>query len=291
MLLRMIQGRYLIDFTSWKATRVDYTVDVRMRNQDEVLAFMNLAKWSVISTSRNKSKYASSYGKGFRENTCKFGNKSWEIQIYDKAGQFAKKKDEFEDNEELFHSLQDECQNLVRIEYRRLTNGTKKSSTTFESKFIMEFLDEEIAQRWLISCYESTVGFEDFYRAYHAEKMLDKAFPMNASEIRNEKKREKAAIKAGEVYKAEKHSKRFYKYRDHMMNIMNHKGMDNALKAALSGLSGKARESARDKFMRWNKKIREKAGISPVMIPDAWKTKRKLDIPNRFLRNPVQRPS
>ena len=277
----------LIDFTTWDAQRVDYTIDVHMRNHDEVLAYMNLAKMSALSNCITAAEYTSIYGENFKNHTYKYGNKSWELQIYDKEVQFAKKRDKYEP--EHFQRLLAECRNIARIEYRRLTNGTKKASTTLASRNIMEFMREDLAQSWLMECYEKTIGFEDFYRAYHMEKLLDKAFPMNSVELREERRRAREANEAGDDgYKPERHSKKFYIYRDHLMDIASHKGMQNALNATLAGLSGTKRASARRKFTERNKAIRQRVGISPVLIPDAWKTKRLMDLPTDVLRNPIK---
>lgn len=277
----------LIEFTTWDAQRVDYTIDVHMRNHDEVLAYMNLAKMSALSNCINEAKYTSTYGKNFRNHTYKYGNKTWELQIYDKEAQFAKKKDKYEP--EHFQCLLADCRNIARIEYRRLTNGTKKASTNLESRNIMEFMREDLAHSWLMECYENTIGFEDFYRTYHMEKLLDKAFPMNDVEIREENRRAKQAQESGnDEYKPETHSKKFYLYRKHLMNIAIHKGMQGALNAELKGLSGTERASAKRKFTDRNKAIRQSVGISPVLIPDAWKTKRLMDLPTDFLRNPIK---
>ena len=277
----------LIDFTTWDAQRVDYTIDAHMRNHDEVLAYMNLAKMSALSNRITEAEYTSVYDEHFQNHTYKYGNKTWEIQIYDKEVQFAQKRDKYEPDH--FQRLLEECQNIARIEYRRLTNGTKKASTQLDSRNIMEFMREDLAYSWLMECYGKTIGFEDFYRAYHMEKLLDKAFPMNDVEIREEKRRAKEAQKAGnDGYKPETHSKKFYLYRQHLMNITIHKGMQNALDATLAGLSGTERASAKRKFTERNKAIRQRVGISPVLIPDAWKTKRLMDLPTDFLRNPIK---
>lgn len=279
----------LPDLMTWSVQRVDYTMDVKMKDHDEVLAFVNLAKMSALSNSITSSEHNSIYGENFYDSSFQVENNSWQFQIYDKEAQFSKKKDVYPREE--FQRLLTESQDVVRIEYRLLPAGVQAiTKKKFPSKNIAFFLNEFLAEKLLYDCYERTVGFENFYRAYHAWKKLATAFPITKEEARAENKRKKEAAKKGMRYKPRKHGKKFENYRAFLIDIMKHKGLQNAYDAALSGLTGTARAAADAKFKRWLSNIRERAHISPVLIPDNWKNRKKLDIPNDYLPNPVKRP-
>lgn len=322
---------FLLDFKAWEGQRVDYTHDVYFDNHDQVLVFMNLAKLTALSSRNKLSENTSTYGDNFYEKSFTIGNKSWELTIYDKEAEIASEEGLFPDTKE---RLMNEAHGVARIEYRRKAPGTKKSSTNLESRNVMEFLSEDMATKWLYGCYEELIGYEDFYTLYHAEKKLDEAFPMNDSEIKMEKQRQRKAAKTGEEYVPAKHSKKAQKYLNYMIDISSHKGINNALEAAKDdyitdvmmeaamdaidssietdqyaisieadaaarAVEGEATikaASMKTRFRRHNKAIREKAGISPILLPDAWMYKRTnkdgkpFDIPHDIFKNPVSRP-
>ena len=350
----------LANLLNWEAQRVDYTADLRLNNPDEVLLFINLAKLSGLENIYNKSQKPSTYGDNFFDKSFKFGNNSWEITLYNKQEQVLSKKN-------LPHMVKDrqvdEAENIVRIEYQRKTQGTKKSSTHYESRNIGEFLNEDRATKWLYECYESTIGYEDFYVQYHAMKAIDAAFPMNDTEIKADKKNQREAEALGNYYEPETHSKKAKNLMNYMLFIANHKGINNAVQTATQVISAAVNElrskisaaelksiikgkdeatndvekvlnsvlgkvpkdfvnsipeligspieilddkkkltkaiskSVRGIFRQYNKKIRDKVKISPIMIPDAWIYKRKnrdkepLNIPHDIFKNPMMRPA
>lgn len=349
----------LTDLYNWEANRVDYTHDIRMNNHDEVLLFMNLAKWIALENTYNKSEKPSTYGMNFFDKSFKFGNKSWEITVYDKQAEIASKKTIPAPVQE---RLIDEADNIVRIEYRRLTPGTKKASTNFESRNIRDFLDEDKATEWFYKCYEGTIGYQDFYVQYHAQKAIDAAFPMTKVEEKAEKKKLRESKDMGMRYTPEKHSKKSKHIMEYMLFIMAHKGINNAFNAVKETFTDTICElkigemtpldvqlffedienspndiknimqkficlpqdfikvlpkiyamsdemlqddktynklldsNIRSIFRNYNKRIRDKVNISPIMVPDAWIYKRKnmegtpLDIPHDIFKNPVTRP-
>lgn len=281
----------LLDFTTWDASRVDYTIDAHMRNYDEVVAFINLAKMSIYPSGYTQTKFTSTYDNNFEDFSCKIGNKTWEMQIYNKEVQFSKKINNYDP--ETFNRLLAESKNIARLEYRRLTNGTKRRSTHLTSQNIMNFLREDFEQRWLLECYGKYIGFDDFCDCYHMEKLLKERFPMTDSERRTERKRIREAKEArDDGYIPQTHSKKYKKYREHIMYILQHKGMANALKALLGGEPLRKHPYVRKKFIENNKIIHKELHISPVCIPDSWyyKRKNKLHIP-KILKNPIPRPT
>lgn len=218
----------LVDFYEWDANRVDYTVDIRMNSHDEVLLFMNIAKWGFLSNKYTKlDTMSNTYDKAFFDNKFKCGNKTWEITLYDKQRQIASKEDY---PEAIKPRLIKEAENIVRLEYQRKNPGTKAAATDFESRKIYEFLNEDLGRKWLYECYEDTIGYEDFYVKYHADKAIDKAFPMNASEIREDNKKKRKAEAAGKTYKPEKHSKKAKNLMSYMVFITSHNGINSAFK-------------------------------------------------------------
>ncbi len=289
----------LADFTTWDARRMDYTKDIIMNNQDEVDAFVNLAKLSIISDTYNGSKYKSTYGDHFWDDSYKFGNKTKKLTIYNKKKQFeGSKKGKY--GKQRYQELLEECNNIARIELQILGPGTRKSSTKFQSRNIMEFLNEERGNSMFLASYGAMIGFEDFYNYYYMGKLLDQAFPLTKAEIKKEKRLVKKAQQEGLEYKPKKHSNKYQLYRSHIRNIMTCKGRDNALKKCLkkclknlkdkdSVAVKKEMASAKKKFLRVDKKIREMTGMATVYMPRTWYYSKKMKLP-ACLKNPIARP-
>ena len=271
----------LAELTTWDVSRIDYTIDVRMRNHDEVVAFMNLAKMSVISNKITSAKYTSIYGEHFYDDAFKYGDDTKELQIYDKQYTLKKKQNkEHVYPDSIYEQLLRESDGIVRIEYRRLTSGTKKSSTKLESRNVMHFLDENLANEWLMDCYGSTVGFEDFYLEYHARKRLAEGFPMT--------KEEQKAVAGIEGEGNIQLGRKAESYRQYMINISNHKGRQNALKSLLAENTVGNHAAIKRKFINWSDRIRQRAHISPVLLPDNWRDRRNMDLPTTYLKNPLR---
>lgn len=292
----------IAELSTWDANRVDFTRDIRMNNHDEVLAMMNLCKMSVLSTRRKGALEPTSiYDTHFNDDMFKFGNNSWEVEIYDKQKEIENNKQKYitlYDSKDIYERLHKESEYILRFEYRRKYKGIGKNSTKLESKNIMQFLSEELAERWFHSFYGEVIGYEPFYVLdYQLDLKLAEGFPMTKLDICKERSRkskydEKAdlAQKEGRViapYKKKLLGNKAKKHRDHMAAISIHNGMQNALNAY---------EGSTSTFKAFNKRIRESAGVSPVPIPKSWIIKREdgtgrgMNLPHDFLPNPIQRP-
>lgn len=283
----------LAELPSWDATRIDYTKDIRMNNHDEVLTMMNLGKWLACVSGYMHAGECSTYGKHFSDESCKIYNKTWEIEIYDKQAQIENKRDVYAENVavDVHQQLVNESKNILRIEYRRKNPGTKKGSTGFDNRNIMQFLSEEVGDAWFHQAYSSLYGYEPFYVLdYHLRKKLAEVFPLakkeREAEARKKRRHDKELAKARSSrrkvapYK-EPLGKKAQKYWDYMTNIMSHKGLKNAWNA-----SGQTKNA----YLRYSKIIREEIGVCPVTIPRVWIYERELDIPHDFLPNPIRRP-
>ena len=300
----------IAELSTWKAQRVDYTWDIRLKNHDEVLALMNLFKMSewqnidVKSPQHQALNPTSIYGDHFYDSSFLIGNKTWEIAGYDKGAQVKSKKGSCNSLSAEAHNqeLVEEAQNVLRLEYRRKTNGTKKSSTRFESRSVMEFLSEDVASKWFHKAYGSIIGYEPFYILYYQLQLkIAEAFPLTKKEAAQERhrkaqydKEKAAAAKSGRKIKPFKRrilGQRAQEYYDFMTFVARHKGLQNALEAF-----DDFRWARKRAFPVWLRNIREKIHVSPVGIPHNWLYKRPngngrdLDIPADFLPNPVPRP-
>ena len=302
---------FLTDFTQWEAQRVDYTHDIKLNNHDEVLLFLNLAKIAVLSSTYNKQKDASTFGDHFYDSNFTYGNKTWEISIYDKQKQVRESSEKKRLYQDTTQRLTEESQGIARLEYRRQPAGTKTQATKYESRNIMEFMDEDRAQEWLHSCYGALIGYEDFCSKDYAIKALNAAYPMNESELKLERKREREAKANNTAYTPQLLSKKAQKFFDYMNNISSHKGINNYFNKELltAGITisddmskedkkeaQKASATIKARFKDYDRAIRS-AGISPILIPHSWMYKKvnkhtgkALDIPHGVFKNPVQRP-
>ena len=252
------------DLSTWKANRVDYTLDVKMKSEDEVKFFTNIAKWSAQESKTTKSKY-STYGENFDKYGFRLGNKSWEFAIYDKHQEV---NDKFHD---IFRFLMlMESKNLARIEMRCKKEKLKSMQKKYKwpDRSIIRFLSEDVSDECLYKKYEEVIGYEDFMTMYHAEKLL----------------KENCIGKTGKLK-----AKTYAKYRDFLVGIMNHKGIKNYKKAFLQGRSRASTFRSTIKFIR-------SIGINPVLLPDAWRTEisekgrgRGLELPADVFKNPVKK--
>lgn len=283
----------LAELPSWDATRIDYTKDIRMNNHDEVLTMINLGKWLACVSGYMHAGECSTYGKHFFDESCKIYNKTWEIEIYDKQAQIENKRGVYAKNVavDVHQQLVNESKNILRIEYRRKNQGTKKGSTGFDNRNIMQFLSEEVGDAWFHQAYSSLYGYEPFYVLdYPLHKKLEEAYPLTKTEQAKEDARKRQYDK--DFARAKKSGKKIVPYKkplskkaqkrwDYMADITTHKGLKNAWDA-----SGATKSS----YLRYSKIIRKDVGVCPVTIPRTWLSERKLDIPHDFLPNPIRKP-
>lgn len=287
----------ITELDTWTADRVDYTTDVKVDNKDEILIFKNLCKWSVLTNFRNKSKY-SARGDNFSDKGLLFGNKSWSLAVYDKYDQVLAAYNDIDT--ETRQRLLDEAENIMRIEVRSEKGKVRSISERFDNgRNIMQFLEFDVAKKLFQDIYGKEIGYKDFYRLYPAKKKLDEAFPLTkraASQLAREQDKEG---------KKEEHSKKYKLYWDFLMDILGRKGLKNVLVSRLENGIDDYQNKVRDKSLsavekkkiaaikaklryEINTVIRDKVGISPVLIPEAWKYERGLDVPDEKLENPLR---
>lgn len=294
------------EFSGWDANRVDYTRDIRFRNHDEVLAYMNLCKLLTREIGYNYAMTkTNTYGWNFTNEMYKFGNKTWELEVYDKQAQVRNREHRYveqNDAEDVFQQLVEESQNVLRFEYRRKNPGTRKGSTGFDDKNIMQFLSEEVADQWFHKAYGSCIGYEPFYVLdYQLMLKLAEAFPMSKQECQRERGKKKRydkacaqARKAGvalpKPYKKQVMGRTAQQYYAFLSFVNKHKGLMNA-EASFSDFE----YANRPKFQTRIDNLRAK-GIAPVCIPKNWLyirpngNGRAMDLPHDFLPNPIARP-
>ena len=235
-----------------------------MSSTDEINAYINLCKWSVLDNRYTEKKF-NSYDENFEKYGLLFKNNSWEFAIYNKQAQI-------EDtcaNLSNYNNLLYEAHNIVRIEFR--CKSSKLRTIKKHSTSVVDFLDEDLATTLLNDIYNKNIGYQDFYREYYAKKKLAEEFPPTVKEQRQ----------------GIKHGKKYMEYLEFMKDIMNHKGMNNALKSCLSGLPEPECNRERLRFKRRIKKI-QALGMSPVMIPNNWiYGEKSLNLPSEKFTNPL----
>lgn len=287
----------ITEIDTWNADRVDYTIDVEMANKDEIWTFINLCKLSVLTNTRNKSKY-SARGDNFYDKGLLFGNKSWTLAVYDKYAQVLATYDDVDSDTK--KRLLNEAENIMRIEVRAEKGKVRSLSEFFDTgRNIMQYLEFDVAKKLFHEIYGKEIGYNDFYRAYTAKKKLDEAFPLT------ERAASEMAREQGQDGKPEGHSKKYKRYWTFLMDILERKGLKNVLAARIEKeiddysnklsarlLSGddKKKIAAIKAKLRYeiNTVIRDKVGISPVLIPEAWKYERGLNVPDEKLENPLK---
>ena len=285
----------LVNFSAYEAKRVDYTIDAEMQNHDEVVAFMNLAKMSVIPN-RDYHLRNSGYGDSFYRSFC-CGNKTWHLIIYNKQKEIYDKHIIFEKfgREDIWQELMTESNNIARIEYCLKNPASKK----MPENNIMYFLVEELGLSWLLKEYKELVGFEDFYNEYNAKAALyDNC--LNEKQKQANKKKKAMAKKKEKAYKP-KYSSLYKKCLNRVKEIVLHKGIQPYLIYYQTTVEGRRMRNPVGSVRRLNKTIRENGGISPILIPNSWRdstkkirrnvegtvTGRGLDIPT-VLQNPLR---
>lgn len=263
---------YIAEIEKWNAERIDYTVDVKMEEPEDVTAFLNLCKWSVIPNKYMKSIYTS-YGVKFNDYGLLLCNNSWELNIYNKRQQV---ENEYKDIDDINRQrLLLESQNIVRIEFRFLKPKiTALAPEMNNGRQVTEFMNIQIAEEFLLKVYEKNIGFEDFYTMYHAEKKLMEAFPLPKRKAKKAPNNEK--------------SDKYKKHREFLNDVMIHKGLGNTYKHISSNLEGKALVAAKARFHGTIDRIRKKVGISPVVLPETWRHRKNMNLPTDILPNPLR---
>ena len=293
----------LAEFSDWDAERVDYTRDIRMRNHDEVLAMMNLCKLLTRETCHNHAmEKTNTYGVNFTDAMFKFGNKTWEVEGYDKQAQVMNREERYVEQyaaPDVFQQLVNESANIFRFEYRRKKEGTRKD---FEDRNVMRFLSETVADQWFHKAYKSLVGYDPFYVLdYQLQLKLGEVFPMSKEEADRDaaakKRYDRARKKAKEEgractvhYKKQVMGATAQQYYAFLSFVNQHEGLMNAEAAFDSFQYADKRQ-----FSRYVDNLRER-GIAPVCIPKNWLhirpngNGREMDLPHDYLPNPIMRP-
>ena len=287
----------ITELDTWNADRVDYTTDVEVDEKDEILVFKNLCKWSVLTNIRNKSQY-SARGENFSDKGLLFGNNSWNLAVYDKYDQVLNKYNDVDPATK--ERLLAEAEKIMRIEVRSEKGKVRSISERFDDgRNIMQFLEFDVAKKLFQDIYGKEIGYKDFYRLYPAKKKLDEAFPLT------ERAAAQIAREQGQEEKTEEHSKKYKRYWDFLMDVLARKGLKNVLKARLEDEIDDYSKKVKEKSLSDDEKkkvaaikvklryeintvIRDKVGISPVLIPEAWKYERGLNVPDEKLENPLK---
>ncbi|WP_091154657.1 hypothetical protein [Paenibacillus sp. 453mf] len=163
------------------------------------------------------------------KNSLRLENKSITINFYNKSFQIAEVfGDDFPEGQE--------AEDIIRLEVqckkRKLNN--LKGYYSIEGRSLLEFSSEELSVKVLLSYYEKTVGYEDYYTLQEARFIIGES-----------------------DYK--------WKVRQRMIEVLELINQKRSI--------WKARDEYEDGKKRFNEALKQikKTGINPVTIPAGWK--------------------
>lgn len=250
---------YLLDISSWSASRIDYTKNIRFSSEEEADNFLRMTHRTSRYVRRNpiymKECIDPNTGKRDVLESSAEGNKSVKGMFYKKAKQIEEVYTDIPD-EEKKQLLQDGA-NIVRFEEQCNRNkiSSLKTKYGFPDRNILHFMDMNIAQYILETAYSQRVGDGDFYSFYHAQKLIKKS---SYSPSRKQRLIDTMKLIA--------QSRGVQKARDNFELGIKVKGMDTTIQGCRSTFNSRLKDI-------------ESLGLNPTPIPKDWNI--------TFLENPI----
>ena len=194
-----------------------------------------------------------------REQSTAEGNKSCKIHFYCKA---AEVRNIYRDNDpQAYAQAIADSKNIIRFELQCYPNKVRglKNTWQLEDRSLMNYLQPQFIRDLLIKNYRQTIGLEDFYSFYHAQKII------NSSNRR-------AATKTKLI-----NTLRLIAQARHVSKAKEQFIRGTRIKHTDIIVGGGEKDTA-ETFNRYLRNIRE-LGINPFIIPKDWHITR--------YRNPV----
>lgn len=226
--IRVVSPFIFDDISRYKLDRIDYCINIRtpymnwymelIRRSDIPKSFELVLKDNPIT--KRKEPY---------KNALRLENKSVIINFYNKRFQIAEVfGDDFPEGQE--------AEDIIRLEVqckKRKVNNLK-GYYSIEGRSLLDFSSEELSEKVLLSYYEKTVGYEDYYTLQEAR------FIIGESDYN-------------------------WKVRQRMIEVLE---LINQKRSVW-----KARDDYEDGTKRFNEALKQikKTGINPVTLPTGWK--------------------
>ena len=155
------------DLSKWRCNRIDYAVMFTFSNEQERDLFLMLTK----RTSRFvRSERKRINGLPLKEQSTGEGNKSWKLIFYDKAKQIREVYHQIP--REVKENLLEEATISIRYEIQFRRNKVRGIKKNMNLVNIIDFLDEDLSQKYLLEQYGKSVGTGDFYSLSEARSMV-----------------------------------------------------------------------------------------------------------------------
>lgn len=228
---RFISPFVFDDVSIYKVDRIDYCVNIRTPHMDRYMELIRRADkpktFEMCLEDNPRTKRKEPYKNAFR-----IENQSVLVHFYNKRFQMAQVfGDKFPDLRE--------AEQIIRLEVqckKRKVNNLKYYYG-IEGRSLLDFSREELSEKVLLSYYEKTVGYEDYYTLQEARRLIsDSDFKLKDRECMIE-----------------------------ILELINRKRS-----------VWKARDEYEGRKKRFNEAVKhiKKMGINPITIPAWWKIQR-----------------
>lgn len=155
----------LPEFSGWACKRIDYCVDITTEHVSEYVRLFQRCKLPNHHYKGENKLKGSAY----------FRSGSVNVNFYDKWDELSKRL--YTEHTTVTEEHVAEAKNILRFEIQCLRGKTNyiKKQEEFEDKSIEHFLDPKLAERLVLGYYDKTIGSEEFYSLYEAEKIIGMA--------------------------------------------------------------------------------------------------------------------
>lgn len=168
---------YMCTLANWNCRRIDYTMNIQMKSQEDVELFEQITK-KVNVPARTKHLYIQEK----TEQSTAYANKSWKIINYNKKREIEEAFQGYPDIDKLV----EEAEGISRFEvqcYNAKVKGLKRKYS-LSSRSIMNYLDWKMLYDIIRDRYEAVVGYGDFYSRKSAKRKITAS---NLSENKKDK--------------------------------------------------------------------------------------------------------
>lgn len=167
---RFFDDESLCTLSCWSCHRIDYTVNLKFKTEQEKSVFLELTKKTSFYIRRHRKRII---GIDRNAQSTAENNKSIKIMFYDKQQQIRNVYRHIPDT--LFNQLYIDAEGIIRFEVQCKKGRIRLLADQyhFENSSIIHYLNEDIALSTLLKEYEKSVGSGDFFTLYHAKKRID----------------------------------------------------------------------------------------------------------------------
>lgn len=160
---------FLCILDNWICRRIDYTQNLQFESSEQANLFICLTK-KTSQYKRTKKLVMKNHS---LYHSTSEGNKSVKFILYNKHKQIVEHYNDIPQEEK--NNLLCVSNGIVRLELQCKKSKVQTIGKKLNSRCILNYLDEAIANTLINQYYDKAVGYGNFYSFYHAKTIIEKA--------------------------------------------------------------------------------------------------------------------